>query len=115
MNSKTIYKLSPSNSRIKQTSNDHDIIHFLCIFKESMPVHESRSGYSSLRRKQKANGENESENQLLTLPSIPNTGFAICFVAWRTLLKVLKILKTWSDISVFELDKNVSQFILKKA
>lgn len=115
MNSKTIYKLSPSNSTIKQTSNDHDISQYLCILKESMPVRESGSGFSSLGIKQKANGENELEHQLLTFASLPNTDFAICFLAWSRFLKVLKILKAWSDISLFELDKNISQFIFKKA
>lgn len=43
MNSKTTYKLSPSNKRIKQTSNDHGIIQQLFLIKESMPMHDSWS------------------------------------------------------------------------
>lgn len=59
-------------------------------------------------------GRNESENHFLALLDLPNTGLTICSVTWSRLLKLLKMLTASHDISVFELDKNVSQLVLKR-
>lgn len=109
MNSKTFYKSLPSNRSIKQTSNAHGVIQYLWIIKDSIP----RVWLAQpMAKAGKRMGRNESQNQFLTLLDLPNT--AICSVAWSRLLNSLNSLKASHDTSLFELDKNVSNWFLRE-